>query len=260
VSALSSYSLSFEEDLELWAALGIDNVGLYLPKLQAAGIDTAVAAVRATGYGVSTIACRGFVLHQPDTWPKQRAVLDEAVDAAAAVNADCLFVTAGTPGPLSFDECVEAMKAALGPVRDRAHAHGVTIAIENSHPMRRDVGFVHTLRDAVDVARALDVKLVVEITNCWSDRDIDRALTEGVDTFAVVQVSDYVIGDLCASERAVPGDGDVPLARLIGVTADAGFGGYFELEQLGPRIEQEGYRDAIRRGVAALQPMLPSSA
>jgi sugar phosphate isomerase/epimerase len=152
------------------------------------------------------------------------------------------------------------MKAALGPVRDRARAHGVTIAIENSNPMRRDVGFVHTLRDAVDVARALYVKLVVEITNCWSDRDIDRALTEGVDTFAVVQVSDYVIGDLCASERAVPGDGDVPLARLIGVIADAGFGGYFELEQLGPRIEQEGYRDAIGRGIAALQPMLPPSA
>lgn len=258
MSALSSYSLSFEEDLELWGALAISNVGLYLPKLQAAGIDAATDAVRATGYRVSTIACRGFVLHDADGWAEQRTVLDEAVDAAAAVSADCLFVTAGTPGPLSFDECVDAMRTALGPVCDRARTKGVTIAIENSNPMRRDVGFVHTLRDAVDVARALEVKLVVEITNCWSDRDIDRALADGVDTFAVVQVSDYVVGDLCASERAVPGDGDVPLARLVGVSADAGFGGFFELEQLGPRIEREGYRDAICRRIAALEPLLPA--
>jgi sugar phosphate isomerase/epimerase len=256
VSAISSYALTFEQDLELWAELGIRSVGLYLPKLDAAGLDHAVEQVRAAELAVSTIACRGFALSQPDTWAQRRVALDVAVDAAAAVGAACLFVTAGSPGPLGWDDCVEALGAALGPVRDRATARGVAIAIENSNPMRRDVAFVQTLQDSVDVARAHDVGVVVEITNCWSDRDIDRVIADGIDTFRVVQVSDYVVGDLRASERAVPGDGDIPLGRLLGVVADAGFDGYYELEMLGPRIEQEGYRSAISRALVALEPLL----
>jgi sugar phosphate isomerase/epimerase len=74
-----------------------------------------------------------------------------------------------------------------------------------------------------------------------------------------VQVSDYVVGTLTASERAVPGDGDIPLRRLIGVLAGAGYAGPFELEMLGPRIEEEGYPAAIARGIAALEPMLPAA-
>ena len=54
----------------------------------------------------------------------------------------------------------------------------------------------------------------------------------------------------------MPGDGDIPLARLLATVLNAGYRGYVELEMLGPRIEDEGYRDAIARGIEALEPML----
>ena len=81
-------------------------------------------------------------------------------------------------------------------------------------------------------------------------------LAAGVDRVRLVQASDYVVGTLTASERAVPGDGDIPLARLLATVLNAGYRGYVELEMLGPRIEDEGYRDAIARGIEALEPML----
>jgi len=248
---------TLDEDLELWAGLGISTVGLFLDKLEAAGLDTAAARMADAGLAVSSIACRGFSLAEPETWAERAAALGAAVDVAAAVHAACLFVTAGTPGPLGWHECVAALDASLGPVRDRAAARGVRVAVEHTNPMRRDVGFIHTLRDMVEVARALGIGVVVEITNCWSERGVEQTIAEGADTFAVVQVSDYVVGTVCATERAVPGDGDIPLARLSRACDDAGYRGIFELEMLGPRIEAEGYAPAISRALTVLDQLLP---
>jgi sugar phosphate isomerase/epimerase len=258
VSALSSVNLRFDEDLDLWAQLGVHTVGLFLPKLTAVGVDTAVARVVDRELTVSSVAARGFTLCDPASWDAERASLHAAVDAAAAVDAGCLFLTGGTPGPLGFDECVGALATALAPVRDRADAAGVRLAIEHTNPLRRDIGFVHTLQDMVEVARTLDVGVVVELTNCWFERGLDRAIAEGVNTFQLVQVSDYLVGTLTASERAVPGDGDMPLAALLTAITDAGYDGFVELEMLGPRIEAEGYRPAIARAIQVLEPMLPT--
>lgn len=252
-------SYTFDEDLRMWTDLGIGRVGLYLPKLEAAGMSNAVDRVRQAGLAVSTIACRGFVLHEPETWSAQLPALEAAVDVAAALDADCLFVTAGTPGGLGWDECVDALRRSLEPLQARAASSGVRIAVEHTNPMRREVGFIHTLRDMVEVARELDIGVVVEITNCFFERGIEQTLVEGVDTFSVVQISDYVVGTLTASERAVPGDGDIPLAQLIGVLDNAGYRGSYELEMLGPRIEEEGYRPSIARGLIALEAMLPAA-
>ena len=108
----------------------------------------------------------------------------------------------------------------------------------------------------VDVARRLDVGIVVEITNCWFERGLDTTIADGVDTFSVVQVSDYVVGTTTASERAVPGDGDIPLAHLLDAFVTAGYEGPFELEMLGPRIEDEGYRAAITRALGVVDDLL----
>jgi sugar phosphate isomerase/epimerase len=66
-------------------------------------------------------------------------------------------------------------------------------------------------------------------------------------------VSDFVVGTLTTPDRAVPGDGDIPLEHLLAQLLDAGYQGVFDLELIGPRIEAEGYEPAIRRGLAALE-------
>jgi sugar phosphate isomerase/epimerase len=77
---------------------------------------------------------------------------------------------------------------------------------------------------------------------------------------AHVQVSDFVIGSLSTPDRCVPGDGDIPLARLIGVLESAGYRGAYEIEMVGPRIEAEGYESALRRAVTATDALLASAA
>ena len=256
VSALSSMNLRFDEDLELWAQLGVDTVGLFLPKLTAAGVDAAVARVIERRLAVSSLAARGFTLCDRASWDADRAALDAAVDVADAVDAGCLFVTGGTPGPLAFDECVVALGDALGPVRDRAAGRGVRVAVEHTNPLRRDVGFVHTLRDVVDLARRLDIGVCVEVNACWAERALGTTIRDDVDTFRIVQVSDYAVGTLSTPNRLVPGDGDIPLERILGQVLTAGYGGAFDLELIGPRIDEEGYAAASRRAIERLGTML----
>jgi sugar phosphate isomerase/epimerase len=69
-------------------------------------------------------------------------------------------------------------------------------------------------------------------------------------------VSDYVYGDRTAPCRAVIGDGAIPLEHLIGELLDAGYKGVFDLELLGPRIQQEGAAAATRRAAENLSEIL----
>ena len=65
-----------------------------------------------------------------------------------------------------------------------------------------------------------------------------------------MQVNDFKVGEPARLNRCVPGDGDMPVEWLLGELLDAGYAGLFELEVLGPRIEEEGYASAITRGLS----------
>jgi sugar phosphate isomerase/epimerase len=52
-----------------------------------------------------------------------------------------------------------------------------------------------------------------------------------------------------AGNRVVPGDGDIPLERLVRMALDAGYQVAFDIEVMGPRVEQEGYPLAVRGAV-----------
>lgn len=256
VSAVSSWAWSLDEDLAFWTGAGIDRVGLSFRKLEEAGLDAGVARVRSAGLGVSNIVELGWWdLADRSTWPAQQDRLLAAVDAAATVGG-CLVLTTGPAGPLEWDAAAVALAEALDPVRAAADAVGVVVTIEHTGPLRLDLSFVTTFRDGVDLARMLGVGVCMEVNSCFAERSLAATIGAASDVLRHVQVSDFVIGSLCTPDRAVPGDGDVPLGRIIGAALDSGYAGAFELELVGPRIESEGYAAAIERGVARLEALL----
>ena len=224
-----------------------------LHKLPVFGLDAAVAALAASGIAASnTVGSTGFSVGHPERWDEERAALCLAVDAAAALSAPCVCTLPGPAAPLESDAARTAFAAAVAPVRDYADRQGVRLAVEHVNTLRRDLGFVHTLADAVDMADITGTGVCVELNNAWVEMRLPEVFARGVDTFALVQVSDFVIGTTDTPNRAVPGDGDIPLERLLGELLDAGYTGPFDLEVIGPRIEAEGYASAVRRGVSWL--------
>jgi sugar phosphate isomerase/epimerase len=256
VSAVSSVRWTLDEDLGFWAEAGIDHVGLSLRKLEAAGIDAAARRIAGAGLRVSNIVELGWWdLRDDATWPRQQERLLGAVDAAAVVGG-CLVLTTGPAYPMEWDDAVAALDAAITPIRDHARARAVPLTVEPTSQLRMDLSFCSTVRDGVDLARALRIGVCLECNSSFAERNLLGTLAAATDVLAHVQVSDFVLGTLRTPDRAVPGDGDIALARLLPSIQALGYSGAYELEMVGPRIEAEGYASAIERGIATLGSIL----
>ena len=207
-----------------------------------------------TNPAYTNVIAFGPRLHEPASWPMHVDRLRTAVDASRAVGSDCLVLTTGPAGPLTWDDAADRLAEFLAPVL--AAAGDLPVAIEHTNSLRVDVGFVHTLRDMVDLARQLGLGVLCEINACWAERGLDQTLADGIDIIDLVQVSDFIVGTHDTPNRVVPGDGDIPLQRVLGDVIAAGYQGVFDLELIGPRIEEEGYESAVRRAISILDGLL----
>lgn len=260
VSAISTFQLDLAEDLAFWDAHHIDTVGVSVAKLERFGWAEGTKLVAdAVGRGLrvaNLIGLGPFHLANPASWPKQQDRLVHSLDTAAAVGAECMVFTTGPFAPLTWEAAADQLEAALAPVLREATARRVPFAIEHTNSLRVDVGFVHTLKDAIDLARRFDVGVCMELNACWAERALEATIREGVDRIRIVQVSDFKVGTVASSQRLVPGDGDVPIERILGVVLDAGYSGVFDLELIGDAIVAEGYDGAVPRAVAQLGSIL----
>jgi sugar phosphate isomerase/epimerase len=147
------------------------------------------------------------------------------------------------------DDAYAALVSALEPVTAYAATKGVPLAIENNSTATRGNGFIHTLLDAAELSQDTGIGIVLELQNCWMERHLARLFREHVKRFALVQVSDFLVGEAAKLNRRVPGDGSMPIEWMLERLLDAGYGGLFEIEVLGPAIEEEGYASAISRSL-----------
>jgi sugar phosphate isomerase/epimerase len=260
VSAISTFRLSLADDVAFWSAHGITNVGVSVAKLEAYGWDAGTElVVDAVGRGLRVVDLIGlgpFHLANPRGWDAQRDRLARSIETALVVGANTIVFTTGPFAPLTWEEAADALEAALAPILREARARGVDFAIEHTNSLRVDVGFVHTLRDAVDLARRLDTGVCMELNACWAERGLATTIRENVDLIRLVQVSDFKVGTLASSQRLVPGDGDIPTRRILRELVDAGYRGFFELELIGDAIIAEGYDAAVSRALQVLDGML----
>lgn len=234
---------SLEEDIALWADLGIDNVGLISPKLEAVGWDNAREAVSDAGLLVSSMSC-------------YKNGIAPSLEFSAAVKTGVLYIVTGSAGSTPWEEAAQRFCQELAPLVARGKELGVRLALEPTNPLRTDVSFVHCVRDAIDVARMADMGIVVDFYSSWYERGLEELVRKNIDLVALVQMCDYKLGTFDMPNRCALGDGDIPVERLVELLLDAGYEGPFDLEILGPRIEEEGYRAPIARSVKRATEML----
>jgi sugar phosphate isomerase/epimerase len=240
VSGISTWNQSLADDVTLYEELGVHTIGAAMRKIEG---PTDVELLQSSGLEVANVIGVGH------------SGLGRALELANRLGAPAIVFTTGPAGALEWDDAAAALAVALAP---RLPAP-LKLCLEHTNSLRHDVSFVHTLRDAIDLARRLDIHVCMEINACWAERDLARTITDGIDRIGIVQVSDFSIGTLSTPNRLVPGDGDIPLQRIIGQVLDAGYEGVFDLELVGPKIEAEGYRSAISRSCDYLSELLPSA-
>jgi len=98
--------------------------------------------------------------------------------------------------------------------------------------------------------------VTLELQNCWYERDLPRLFRQNIQRIAMVQVSDFKVGEDTRMNRRVPGDGNIPLKWLFAELLEAGYAGPLEVEIIGPAITAEGAESALRRTIDYLDDLL----
>jgi sugar phosphate isomerase/epimerase len=243
VNSICSMHQSLDEDLALWADLGIDHVGLISPKFDAAGWDAGRKAVLDAGLRVSSMSC-------------YRDGTAQSLEFTPTVGSNVLYVPPGRADARPWEEQAEQFCEEMAPAAARASELGLKLAVEPTNPLRSDVSFVHTVRDAVDLARMAGIAIVVDFYSAWYERNLETLVRDNIDLVALVQICDYELGTFNMPNRCAVGDGDIPVERLLGMVLGAGYEGAFDLEILGPLVEEEGYRAPIARSLERASEML----
>lgn len=254
VNLVSGWQWTLDQHLDFLDGIGVGAISV-TPTHLGERPATAMAAIRAKGFTVVSAGTGAGSLIDGEA--ETLARLTPIIDIAAALDCPTAFsITGPTPPHLPTGEACRRLIASLPAAAAYARARGVRLAIEPSSPALREHGFVNSLGDAIAVAGEAGVGVVVELQNCWYERDLENLFRSHVGRFAIVQCSDFRVGEELRMNRRVPGDGTMPLEWMIGRLLDAGYAGMFDLEMVGPAIEGEGYASAIRRGAEWLSECL----
>jgi sugar phosphate isomerase/epimerase len=91
------------------------------------------------------------------------------------------------------------------------------------------------------------IGVCIDLYSCWAEAGLKASIERAMPRCHLIQIGDYVYGDRCLPGRAVVGDGVIPFRRLLEWALEAGYADGFDLELIGPRIEDEGRLAATRR-------------
>lgn len=243
----------------LIAGLGAGAISPGQEQVAELGARQAARLFQDAGLAVALLTHRAFGFDTPAEAARQRDRLNATIDLAHTVGAPSVCMTSGPRGTLSWLEASQRFAAEIAPCVEYARAAGVMLGLEPTSHLYADASIAHRLSDAVALARAADIRVGIDLFACWVDADIESAIAAAGPLCAFVQVSDYVLGDRGLPCRAVPGDGAVPLERLLRLILATGYRGPFDLEIIGPRLLTEGPATGLHRAVAYLQEAIRKS-
>ena len=233
--------------VEAVARLGAGGISPVVAAVLEFGVAETARSLRDAGLEVATLSHMAFGFATADAAGEARERLTRTIGIAAQVGAQSVIMTTGGRGKLNWADAAEAFADAMAPCAAQAKAAGIKLGIEGTSHLYADVSIAHRLSDTVRLAKMAGISVMIDTFACWFDSDIESALAEAAPVTALVQVSDYVYGDRGLPCRAVPGDGDSGLERIIPAIAAGGFTGYYDLEVIGPRLTAEGPEMGLKR-------------
>jgi sugar phosphate isomerase/epimerase len=226
-----------------WTALGLRHLSILDAQLLDPGF---VCLIRAEDYAVEAV----YHLFGG------AAELSRLIEAAAAVDARCIYMLTGGRDGLTWEQAAERFCVAIEPCVQEAQQAGVALAIENASSLYADIHLAHSLRDTITLAELAGVGICIDLFHCWAEADLAGLLRLALPRTQLIQLSDYVLGDRALPARAVPGDGAIPVERFVAQALADGYRYGFDLELIGPRIDAEGRLAAAGRACATVSAML----
>lgn len=236
-----------------WTALGVSRLSILDSQLLDPEFPKLMQRSAYTVEAVYHLFAGGRLSTDPHT---ARDALYRVIDAAAGVSARTVYLLTGGRGDLTWDRAAAQFCAMVAPCTEQAKRAGVALAIENASGLYADIHLAHTLRDTVTLAEMCGLGICIDVFHCWAEGDFETMVERALPRTALIQLSDYVLGDRALPGRAVPGDGTIPIEAFVAQALAGGYAHGFDLELIGPRIDDEGRLESARRACGVVGAML----
>lgn len=269
LSAISTVSASFREDLRAYAAAGFDGIGLWEMKL-GDDEDGDLEAFRESGLkatncvpAVPSILPNGVIEGPEDVDERVRA-LCASMHRLARYDPDCVLCLTGPAGEREEDAARSLVIDGLRRIAAAADNAGVRLGVEPIHVSQREaLTLVTTIPQTLELlyeAALPDVGIMVDLWHLWDTPDIERHLAENVDRFTGIHVGDWFTGG--RGDRALPGEGISRTPDLLRILRDAGWRGAWDVEIFGDPDSADSLwshevDEAARRAHAAISSVDP---
>jgi sugar phosphate isomerase/epimerase len=253
-------NLSLPEYVQRCRMLGAQRIGFISQALLTAnGLSEARAALIGGDLKVQTVAHvfrTGHLSSDKAEWVESRDALNRLIDITAELGGRSIYMLTGGHGGLDWEDAAAIFCEAIAPCVEHASRAGIGLAIENASSLYADLHIAHSLSDTIRLAEMANIGVCIELFFCWVEAKLPHLFAQAMPRCQMVQLSDYICGDRSLPARAVPGDGSIPLERIVRTLLDTGYRGAFDLELLGPRIDAEGADIAVARAAANVSAML----
>jgi sugar phosphate isomerase/epimerase len=256
MNEMTTFRWSFEEDVQHYRDAGYSAIGVWRQKLSDFGEERGIELLRDSGLGVSNLMWAGGFTGSDGH--SHRESIDDALDAirlATAMGATSLVVYSGSRAGHTVNHARRLLVTALKELAPVAEQHGVRLALEPMHSLcAQEWTFLTDLDDALNLLGQIAspaVQLVYDTYHLGWQPDAVQRIGSLVDRIAIVHLADGK--PPCDSEqtRSRLGEGDVPLRELLAAFNQAGYDGDYDIELIGPDLEQTNYMQLLEHSRAA---------
>jgi sugar phosphate isomerase/epimerase len=250
---------SLEDDVRHLERAGFRSISLASTKLDAYGPTRAIALLKASSLKVAHVGSYGRF---GTTRASQRAGIERvrrAIEWVHELDADVLVVIAGSRDGAAWERAARVYGDAYAALLPAAAAAGLALAIEVIHPLRQDLSFINTLADAREIARRAGRGggYVLDVWHSgWERRLLETIAVDARRRIHAVQLSDYKAATMRTLDRALLGDGILPLRDIVRALERGGYRGWYEAEIISDDIDAMGYERALAHTREALAGLL----
>ncbi len=257
MNELTTFSWTFDEDVERYVAAGYEGIGVWRPKLTDFGEERGIDLLIDSGLRVSNLLWAGGFTGS-DGRGYEDSIQDgiEAIYLASAMRAECLVVYSGSKGGHIYTHARRMTRGALRELIPVAQRADVTLALEPVHvECEGEWTILHNLEETVDFIGSLGsrhVKLAFD-TYQLGHAGLHLGQVEKIAPMvAVVHLADSKHPPKGEQNRCLLGEGTIPIGEIIAALQEGGFNGFYDVELMGEDVEACDYEHILNQSRTAV--------
>jgi sugar phosphate isomerase/epimerase len=240
VSQFTTFPQSFEEDLALYQKAGVEFIEVCESKLDPAKADRQLQQLQETGLRVASVQPRLHSLFPDEPRPQPASPHERMLELRKTMQrfgplfpgTTLVSITGAVPKGdyalgyrVAAHEYREAAKAAVD--------HGVRLAVEPLNPILMNVDtFICSITHAARIFESVDhpnFGLFLDVWHFWEQTDAPALIQKYGPKIFGVHINDWH-SPRAFGDRALPGDGIIPLVPLLKAIRATGYSGAYTLE------------------------------